>query len=154
MNGIELFRLGRRLIKLGVLALPPSEFRELPTSVRMVLVDVLEHPGSTIGQIVGRTGFPQSHVSGAVARLRDSGVLSTQIDPGDRRCTLVAPSQAHLDNAERTQRELGPIDEVVEAALVEQLGPAGASHLAEAVQALEALGRLLTPSARTGSAAQ
>ena len=38
MNGPELFRLGRRLMKLGVRALPPSEFRDLPVSVRIVLV--------------------------------------------------------------------------------------------------------------------
>ncbi len=34
-----------------------------PTSVRMILVNVSEHPDSSIGEIASRTGFPQSHVS-------------------------------------------------------------------------------------------
>src|SRR4051794_36990823 len=117
VNGVELFRLGRRLMKLGVLAIPPSGFRELPSSVRMVLVDVFDHPGSTIGQIVERTGFPQSHVSGAVARLRDDGVLTTTVDPLDRRRTLVAPSPEHLAKAEAARPDLPTIDAQLEAAL-------------------------------------
>jgi hypothetical protein len=81
MNGPELFRLGRRLMKLGVRALPPSEFRDLPISVRIVLVDVFEHPDTTIGQIVERTGFPQSHVSSSVARLRTAGARWWRPEP-------------------------------------------------------------------------
>jgi DNA-binding MarR family transcriptional regulator len=145
VNGVELFRLGRRLMKLGVLAIPASGFRELPTSVRIVLVDVFEHPGATIGQIVERTGFPQSHVSAAVARLRDSGVLMTSVDPADRRRTLVAPSTEHLARAERGQEEMEPIDDLLEAALVERLGPDGADQVAEATAALELLAGLLIP---------
>ena len=142
MNGPELFRLGRRLMKLGVRALPPSEFRELPTSVRIVLVDVFEHPGGTIGQIVERTGFPQSHVSASVARLRDLGMLATTVDPDDRRRTLVAPLPEHRNRAALAEHELEPIDDIVVAALVERLGPLGADHLAEATAALELLERL------------
>jgi DNA-binding MarR family transcriptional regulator len=147
MNGSELFRLGRRLMKLGIAGIPPSGFRELPTSVRMVLVDVYEHPGSTIGQIVERTGFPQSIVSGAVARLRESGALETTTDPADRRRTLVAPSTDARARAARAEHEQPPVDDLLEAALVEQLGPDGARHLAEATAALEVLARLFTPPA-------
>jgi DNA-binding MarR family transcriptional regulator len=111
----------------------------------MVLVDVFEHPGSTIGNIVERTGFPQSHVSAAVARLRDRGVLVTTVDPTDRRRTLVAPSRTHLAKVERAQHEMEPIDDILTAALVERMGPAGAEHVAEATAALELLARLLTP---------
>ena len=150
MNGAELFGLGRRLMKLGVQAIPPSGFREMPTSVRMVLVDVFEHPGSTIGQIVERTGFPQSHVSSAVARLRDGGVLETMVDPADRRRTLVAPSRTHRARVERAQREMEPVDDVIETALVERFGPEGVDHLAQATAALALLGHLLAP-ARTQS---
>jgi DNA-binding MarR family transcriptional regulator len=113
----------------------------------MVLVDVFDHPGTTIGQIVERTGFPQSHVSSAVARLRDRGVLVTDIDPADRRRTLVAPSPNHLARAAHAEHEMDPIDEVLESALVEHLGPDGSHHVAEATQALELLARLLAPSA-------
>jgi DNA-binding MarR family transcriptional regulator len=145
VTGPDLFRLGRRLMKLGVLGFPGGGFRDLPISVRMVLVDVYEHPGTTIGQIVERTGFPQSHVSQAVARLRDSGVLETGVDPIDRRRTLVSPSPEHQARTERSRDELEPIDELLEAALVERLGPAGAGHVGEATAALELLAALFTP---------
>jgi hypothetical protein len=52
VNGPDLFRLGRRLMKLGVLGMPSGGFRDLPISVRVVIIDVFDHPGSTIGQIV------------------------------------------------------------------------------------------------------
>jgi DNA-binding MarR family transcriptional regulator len=132
-------------MKLGVLAMPAGGFRDLPTSVRIVLVDVFEHPGTTIGQIVERTGFPQSHVSQAVARLRDSGVLETSVDRDDRRRTLVAPAPGHVARVERSHAELEPIADVLEAALVDRLGESGAGHVAEATAALELLARLLTP---------
>lgn len=153
MTGPELFSLGRRLMKLGVLAIPAGGFRDLSISVRVVLVDVFEHPGTTIGQIVERTGFPQSHVSQAVARLRDDGVLETSIDPGDRRRTLVAPSPEHLARIERNRSELEPIDEILQAALVERLGPSGADHVAEATAALELLAALFVPSRTAASPA-
>jgi DNA-binding MarR family transcriptional regulator len=145
VNGIELYRLSRRLTKLAVRAIPPSEFRELPTGVRMVLVDVIENPDSTIGQIVDRTGFPQSHVSASVARLRDSGMLITMIDPNDRRRTLVAPSKAHIAKVKRSRSRHEPIDAVVKAALIDDFGPTGAEHLDEVTEALNVLSRLLTP---------
>src|SRR5262245_33577550 len=122
-------------MKLGVLGMPSGGFRDLPTSVRIVLVDVFEHPGTTIGQIVERTGFPQSHVSQAVARLRDDGVLETGVDPTDRRRTLVEPVR---DRA-RDRGELEPVDALLAAALVERLGPDGADRVGEATAALEVL---------------
>ena len=152
MNGADLFRLSRRLLRLGVGATPPGPFRDLPTSVRMVLVDVHEHPGSTIGQIVERTGFPQSHVSSAVARLRDDGLLVTETDAHDRRRTIVAPSPAAAARRNAAKAALPPIDHALGAALVESLGPEGAAHLPEAIEALETLARLLTPAANTPAA--
>jgi DNA-binding MarR family transcriptional regulator len=131
-------------MKLGVRALPPSEFRELPISVRIVLVDVFEHPDSTIGQIVERTGFPQSHVSASVARLRELGMLATSVDPHDRRRTLVGPPPEHRDRLARAEHELEPIDDILTAALVERLGPAGADEVERATAALELLEQLLS----------
>ncbi len=129
-------------MKLGVRALPPSEFRDLPISVRIVLVDVFEHPDTTIGQIVERTGFPQSHVSSSVARLRDLDMLTTTIDPDDRRRTLVAPKPEHRNRAALAEPDSEPIDAIVAAALVERLGPLGAEQVAQATAALELLERL------------
>lgn len=104
VDGLRLFLLGRRLMKLGKQAIPPSGFRRLPTSVRSVMIDVFEHPGSSVGEIVERTGFPQSHVSASVTRLRDGGVLVSEPDPADRRRTLV---RAGPDVAARAAR-VGP----------------------------------------------
>lgn len=134
------------MVKLGIRAFPAGGFRELHASVRMVLVDVMENPNSTITQIVERTGFPQSHVSASVARLRNSGVLITKVDPADRRRTVVAPSPEHLQRIEISKRDLEPIDSVVKAALVEA-GTYSADHLREAMASLATLARLLTPSA-------
>lgn len=145
VHGQELFRLSRRLIKLSIQALPPSSFRALPVSVRMVLVDVVEHPGTSIGEIVERTGFPQSHVSAAVARLRDEDMVVTAACPKDRRKTLVSCSPAHLERIRTAGDALEPIDDIVTAALVERLGPDGAARTADAVAALELLAELLIP---------
>jgi DNA-binding MarR family transcriptional regulator len=143
MNGAELFRLGRRLIKLGVAAMPPSYFSELPHGVRLVLLDVFENPGSTIGQIVDRTGFPQSHVSASVARLRELGVLDTEIDANDRRRTLVVPSDDHIAEIRQAQGRLDPVEPTIERTLVERFGPAAGGRTAEVVSALELLSHLL-----------
>ena len=144
MNGPEVFRLGRRLMKLAVQATPGPGFRDLPTSVRIVLVDVHEHPDTTIGQIVTRTGFPQSHVSAAVARLRDSGALVTAADPNDRRRTIVRPARGRRHVPAHSVR---PIEPVIEAALAERFSDDHRAHTAEVLAALEVLSRYLTPPA-------
>jgi DNA-binding MarR family transcriptional regulator len=141
MNGPELFRLGRRLMKLGVHATPDAGFRDLPTGVRIVLVDVYEHPDATIGQIVERTGLPQSIVSGAVARLRESGALLTTTDPADRRRTLVRPAHARP----RRRQPDRPATKALEQLLVELHGPGGRERLPEVLEALDVLARNLTP---------
>jgi len=144
--GPDLFRLGRRLLKLSLQAIPDdSSFKALPSSVRIVLIDALEHPGSTIGHIAERTGFPQSIVSTAVARLRDEGLLETETDPRDRRRTIVSPSAEHRARLRRERSHRPPIDETLRAALVDLHGPDGADHLDEVLAALETLGRHLAP---------
>src|SRR5436190_17929609 len=88
MNGIELYLLGRTLMKIAEESMPRSDDAELPTSVRSVYLDVVANPNSSIGEIAERTGFPQSHVSASVARLRAiATALETTVDPEDRRRT-------------------------------------------------------------------
>jgi DNA-binding MarR family transcriptional regulator len=141
MNGLELFLLGRKLMKLGEEAIPPSGFHQVPTSVRSVLMDVYEHPGSSVSEITGRTGFPQSHVSASVARLRESGALITTTDPTDRRRTLATPNPEVRRGI--SSLDWGPVDEV----LARAIGTSDPGQAAEAVTALELLARLLTPDA-------
>jgi DNA-binding MarR family transcriptional regulator len=144
VNGPELFRLGRRLMKAGVQATPHAGFRDLPTGVRIVLVDVHEHPDSTIGQIVERTGFPQSHVSAAVARLRDSGALVTTTDPSDRRRTLVRPVRRRARLASDVQ-SAAAVERSVHELLVQLHGEAGSRYTGEVLAALETLSARLCP---------
>jgi len=152
MSGLELFLLGRNLMKMGEEAIrAEASFaiavragaRKLPTSVRSVLIDIREHPNSSIGEITTRTGFPQSHVSASVARLRAEGEVLTVVDSSDRRRTLVGPSSeaprevAHSDPT--------PVHRVLMAALATD----DPGDVAEVVSVLETLVRRLTPEALT-----
>jgi len=89
MNALDLYLLGRRLMKLGEGAMRPPGAPPVPTGVRLIVTDIAEHPGSPIGEIARRTGLPQSHVSHSVARLRERGAVETEGDPKDGRRTLV-----------------------------------------------------------------
>jgi DNA-binding MarR family transcriptional regulator len=138
MNAVELFVLGRKLMKLAEQALPAGG---LAPSVRSVLIDVAAHPGSSISAITTRTGFPQSHVSGAVARLRELGAVQTEPDPLDRRRTLVRVTPAAIRRA--AKRAPTPVDQV----LIAAMGSDEPAQLGAVVEALDLLARRLTPKA-------
>jgi DNA-binding MarR family transcriptional regulator len=143
MEAIELFLLGRRLMKLGEEAMPAAGFRRLPASVQSILIDALEHPGSTIGEITRRTGFPQSHVSVSVERFKRAGALVTEADVKDRRRTLVRPTPGVRERAERLAIPIEPV-------LAKAFRTSDASALRSAVAALEALADRLLESRDRG----
>lgn len=96
MSPIELFLLGRTLMKIGEMALPTDGVPEYALSVRTVMVvlaDVLEHPQSSASDVVQRTGLPQSAVSGAIARLKATGSLKVMADPLDARRQVLSASK-------------------------------------------------------------
>ncbi|MFD1052512.1 MarR family transcriptional regulator, partial [Kibdelosporangium lantanae] len=93
-----------------------------PASVRAVMIDVFEHPDTSIQEITQRTGYPQSHVSASVTKLRDGGIFVTSTDPKDRRRTLV---RASPDVPARAQRFARPVDNAVTAAV----GPENADEV-------------------------
>ena len=140
MNGVELFLLGRTLMKIGEEAMPAPPDGARSGSARLVLTvlsDIVEHPDSSIGEIVQRTGLPQSQVSTAVARLRDAGSIETGADPADRRRLLVR--QARRTSARVTQvRKL-----TIDGPLTEALGDS--TQLADTVALLETLAARLIP---------
>jgi DNA-binding MarR family transcriptional regulator len=138
MNAVELYLLGRRLMKIAEEALPKPASGGVPTSVRMVLLDIGEHPDSSVGEIASRTGFPQSHVSASIVRLREFGALETSIDPHDRRRTLtrVAPRIA-----QRSQRAAVPVDSVLAMAL----HSSNPTDVKEVIEALDELTARLMP---------
>ncbi|GAB3818272.1 MarR family winged helix-turn-helix transcriptional regulator [Micromonospora zhanjiangensis] len=146
MNGVDLFRLGRALTRIGEAALPVDGLPEYPGGHRAVLIviaDLEQHGESAVGEIARRTGLPQSAVSGAVARLREAKAVELATDPRDRRRSLVRPS------AEPSERQRVVAASTIDAAVADALGPDRADEVAETVAMLAELGRRLAPSNRT-----
>ncbi len=139
VDGVELFLLGRMLMKIGEDALPTGGLGGGHRLVLIVSSDILEHPDSTVGEIATRTGLPQSAVSTAVARLKEAGSVTSTVDPRDRRRTLVRAA------AEATPRvaevRATPVDDAVAAALADD-DPAA---VREVLDALATLTRHLRP---------
>lgn len=145
MNGIELYILGRRLMKLGESAMPTAGFRRLPTTVQLVMVDIGDHPDTSISGIVTRTGLPQSAVSEAVARLVKAGVVATRTNPADRRATL-----ARVKAEVRARKNRAPA-EIIDGPLADALGLDDPADVADVVQMLAELARQLDARANATS---
>ncbi|WP_344266148.1 MarR family transcriptional regulator [Actinomadura napierensis] len=139
MNGVELFLLGRTLMKIGEEAMPAPHGGPAggPRAVLIVLSDIVDHPDSAIGEIAERTGLPQSQVSTAVARLRKTGSVVTAPDPDDRRRSLVRKAD------EVSERVAEVRATTIDAALAAALG--GREHITEVADALDTLSRHLAP---------
>jgi DNA-binding MarR family transcriptional regulator len=144
VNAVELFLLGRTLMKIGEDALPepPGGAARYAGSTRTVLVvasDIASHPDSAVGEIAARTGLPQSQVSTAVARLKVAGSVQAGTDPKDRRRVLVRQA---AEPSERVARiRAGDVTEALAAAL----GTTDSARLQEVITALETLTRALAP---------
>jgi DNA-binding MarR family transcriptional regulator len=139
MNGLELFLLGRKLAKMGFETIPSSAVHAFPPSATAVLIDVLESPNSSIGEIAKRTELPQSQVSAAATLLEEHGLLETLTDPGDRRRTLVRGVSGVAQKI-GTKVDV-PIDETITKALASD----NPDDLAQVLEALEMLSRQLSP---------
>jgi DNA-binding MarR family transcriptional regulator len=139
MNGLELFLLGRKLAKMGIETIPSSALNEFPPSAQAVLIDVLECPNSSIGEIAKRTELPQSQVSAATTILEEKCLLETVSDPDDRRRTLVRGAPG-VGRKIRKKVDV-PIDETVARALASE----SPDTLAQVLAALEMLSAQLTP---------
>ncbi|MGW0484056.1 winged helix DNA-binding protein [Nonomuraea sp. NPDC003214] len=144
MNGVDLFLLGRTLMKIGEEALPTEGLGDQPGSTRSVLIvvsDIRAHPGSAISEIVTRTGLPQSAVSAAVARLREAGAVVTEPDARDRRRLRVRPAPELSSRVEQVRST------AIDAALAKALGSDDPHRVAEITALLEELARHLSPQA-------
>ncbi|MGW2822390.1 MarR family winged helix-turn-helix transcriptional regulator [Streptomyces sp. NPDC001443] len=142
MNGVELFLLGRTLMKIGEEAIPTEGLEDHATSTRSMLVvmlDVYAHPDTTVGEIAARTGLPQSAVSGCAARLRETGSVLAAPDPTDRRRTLLR------QNPEVSGRRAEVAATPVDGALGAALGTEDAEEIARTVALLEQLAARLSP---------
>ncbi len=143
MKSTDLFLLGRRLIQLAEEGLPGQGVNN---SVRFVLLDVAANPGSSISEITARTGSPQSHVSTSVMKLRDMGAVRTEVDPLDRRRTLVWVVP------EVIKRARSRITSTADAAIARALGDPPATEVAEVIAALELVAERLSPRAAARAA--
>lgn len=144
VNGVELFLLGRTLMKIGEEAIPADDVGRYATSHRSVLIvatDVGAHPGSSVGEIAERTGFPQSKVSACVARLREAGAIEAMTDPNDRRRLLVRPADDVSDRVAEVRSAS------IDHALTTALGTDDPTRLATVKAALDTLGQHLDPQA-------
>ncbi|MEU7630528.1 helix-turn-helix domain-containing protein [Nocardia sp. NPDC049220] len=140
MDGVELFLLGRTLMKIGEEALPPAGIGGGHRPVLVVSSDILEHPDSTVGEIAARTGLPQSAVSTAVARLKEAGSITTSVDPRDRRRSLVRPADQVSPRVAEVRST--PVDAAVTTALA-----GDPTAVREVLDALDTLARHLRPRA-------
>jgi DNA-binding MarR family transcriptional regulator len=141
---VDLFLLGRTLMKIAEEALPNEGLDDRSGSVRTVLIvvsDVRVHPGSAIREIVARTGLPQSAVSAAVARLREAGAVVTEPDARDRRRTRVLPAPEISDRVGQVRATS------VDAAVGKAIGTADVDRVAEVVSLMDQLARHLSPQA-------
>lgn len=136
MDAVELYLLARKLMKIAERAMPSGD-GALSSGVRSVLVDIAENPDSSISDITARTGFPQSHVSTAVAQLRSAGAVHTRTDPKDARRTLASVTQLVRDHGKSEP----PI--AVDAELERELGASG--DLRVTLEALATVSEQLTP---------
>ncbi|WP_158888960.1 MarR family winged helix-turn-helix transcriptional regulator [Amycolatopsis anabasis] len=144
MKASELYLLGKHLMELASRGMRDDSDPEVP-EIYLVLISVLvEAPGISISELTARTGFAQSHVSAAVAHLREQGAVHTRPDPADRRRTLVTPVDGLV--AAVTQRQQRDAEQVLAAALAE-FDPdrdSVADRAARLAQAADELYRLLT----------
>lgn len=147
VNGVELFLLGRTLMKIGEEALPdpPGGTGRYAGSTLLVLIvasDIAAHPDTAVGEIAARTGLPQSQVSAAVARLKEAGSVQTAPDPADRRRVLVRQAAEVSERVTRV-RATG-----IEDALAAAVGSDDPQRLREVCEALDVLARNLMPAVR------
>lgn len=147
MNTSELYLLGKHLMDLARDAMGDVADPETH-KIDELLVDVMLTAGHgvSIGELTARSGFAQSHVSVAVARMRDAGWLIVERDPADKRRTLVRPVTGLIEETER--RAVRDAGQVIAAALRET--DADSERLTAAVEELYQLlvARALNPNGK------
>ena len=113
MRTVDLIWLSERLADVG-----RSEMRAQQPGVPAIEFVVMRHlvdgPPSTISSLVSRTGYAQSRVSMAVARLVERGWALTESDPTDGRRTLVsAPDHVRRAARDGLDAEAGALERLL-----------------------------------------
>lgn len=144
MKASELYLLGKHLMELASQGMRDDTDPETPEIYDLLISVLVEDPGISIGELAARSGFAQSHVSAAVAKMRDGGAVVTRPDPADRRRTLVTPVEALVEAVAHRQQRAA--EQIIAEALAE-LDPdaaAAADRAARLTLAAEELYRVLT----------
>jgi SAM-dependent methyltransferase len=85
VNGTELYLLGRRLTAIAAGALAGDSYlRRVTPAARLVLEDVVQHPGTCAADIAGRTGLQSAQVSALLADLAAERLVSLNAEDGER----------------------------------------------------------------------
>lgn len=94
MQASTLHQLSRQLREIALRTTGNVGEDRVSVSDLAIVEDVSYHPQTSIGEIAQRTGLAQSLVSRTVATMREAGLFVTDVDPADRRKSLVgvAPS--------------------------------------------------------------
>lgn len=103
MKVTELIWLGQRLAEAGRAELQASA-PDVPVAELIVMGDLLDNAASSITEIAARTGYVQSRVSTAVAKLVERGWAAIGSDPADGRRTLVSIPEPTRKAALKQQR--------------------------------------------------
>ena len=136
MQALELYQIGRWMVKVAEEAMRRPDVPVTPPGARAIMSDVYDNPGSAIGEIAARTALPQSFVSDVVAAMREKGVFETGPDPADRRRTLVKVNDAipnaiveNYGTASVDDHLLDAIGEVVDVPKLVEILEVVAAHL-------------------------
>jgi len=143
MDPVELFLLGRRLMKIAETALPDVGAGSGGNRTTLLAAsEIAGNPGSTVGEIAARTGLPQSAISQAVARLVEAGSVVGEPDPADGRRTLLR----HVGEASERVAEVRATN--IRPALKAAMDDADAASLDAVESALRQLSTALRPRER------
>lgn len=111
----------------------------IPTTELALLKQIVDAPGSTIGELAQALGLRQPNVSAAIRVLVDRGLVTKETSPADRRIALVrATAEGEAEHEAIAAGWSRPIEEAYAA-----LGEEHQRALADATEALEALYDLL-----------
>lgn len=107
----------------------------IPTTELVLLKQVIDAPGSTVGELAQALGLRQPNVSAAIRVLAGRGFVVKETSPRDRRITLVRPTELGRSEHEAIAESWAePIREALEGI--------SAVHRAAIEQATEALAAL------------
>jgi len=107
----------------------------IPTTEIALLKQIIDNPGSTIGDLASALGLQQPNVSTAIRVLAARGFIAREKSDNDRRVSLIFPTE--LGIAEHTaiaRAWSGPVD-----AALDELSPAHRAALETAADAIVAL---------------